>query len=83
VRRGGGATVSAVDDGAEEQHAIERVAKARKRLDAARSVYGPPAKHKVVTQADLDEIAAAESELEAAIADKNRVLDEIRAGKRR
>lgn len=74
--------MSAVNDGAEEQRAIERVEKARKRLDAARSVYGPPADQKVVTQADLDEIAAAESDLEAARADKDRLFDEIRSGKR-
>jgi hypothetical protein len=74
--------MSAVDDGMEEQLAIERVQKARERLDAARSVYSPPSKHRVVTQGDLDEIAAAEAELAAAIADKDRIL-EIRSGKRR
>lgn len=75
--------MSAVDDdGSEEQLAIERVQKARERLEAARSVYGRPAEHKVVTQAHLDEIAAAESELKAAIVEKDRIL-EIRSGKRR
>ena len=74
--------MSAVNDGAEAQLAIERVEKARKRLDAARSIYGPPAKHKVVSQAALDEIEAAKSELEAAVAEKDRILDRIRSGNR-
>jgi hypothetical protein len=60
--------VNQIDD------AIERVQKARERLDAAMSVYGPVRQHRVVTQAAIDEIAAARSELEGAVIDKDRVL---------
>jgi hypothetical protein len=60
--------VNQIDD------AIERVQKVRERLDAAMSVYGPVGQHRVVTQAAIDEIAAARSELEGAVIDKDRVL---------
>lgn len=69
-------------NGLDEQLAVERVDRARKRLQAAMSIYGPVAHQKTVTQSDLDEIAAAETELRAALADKDRILDAIHLGKR-
>jgi hypothetical protein len=68
--------VSAGDDGTEEQRAAERVDRARKHLAAAVS------NRSVVTQPHLDEIARAESELRSALADKERIFEEIRSGKR-
>ena len=60
--------MSQIDD------AIERVQRARERLDAALSVYGPLQQHRVVAQAAIDEIAAAKSELASAVMDKDRAL---------
>ena len=70
----------------EENLAIERVEKAFKRQqDATFAVMRQmiPRGSGVLTQASLDELDAAKAEFKAARAAMDRIVDEIRTGKRR
>jgi hypothetical protein len=70
----------------EENLAIERVEKAFKRQqDATFAVMNQmiPRGNGVLSQASLDELDDAKAEFKAARAEMDRIVDEIRSGKRR
>lgn len=70
----------------EEDRSIERAQKAHQRYqDAIFAVMHQmiPQGNGVLTQASLDELDTARAEDKAARADMDRILDEIRSGKRR
>jgi hypothetical protein len=70
----------------DEERSIERAQKAHQRhQDAIFAVMQQMSPHGngVLTQASLDELDAARAEDKAARADMDRILDEIRSGKRR